>query len=186
MAGFSSSFQNQAWLVLVLIGFAVIVTMPAGAWAQEDGPPSHVTIVGNDPQETTDQLVNWLESHNYIIGNRGEGWFTLRTDHSIIVFSIHPTITSLDRLVAVVFLTIRDEYKTEDNLPVVQDIVRQLNEGMNTAQFSLDQDNDLAILSQMTFIDRVDLREFQAFINWFDSWLGGIAQVVPEVTEILR
>ncbi len=180
--------------VSLYIFAAVFVILPALGFAQGgetavgniDTSGETIEInVANDDQAAA-LIVEWLGNNNINVGNHDASWFTVQTDHFVIVFSPKTSATGLDRLIAQIFLTVNPEYKSEERIEELRELVWKLNDSLNTAQFSLDPDNDIVLLSQLTFINTLTIEELSAFMDWFNGSVMTMMFAAPEAMQILQ
>ena len=89
----------------------------------------------------------------------------------------------IDRLVVITYWRVHEAAKKGKGL---EKFVWDLNHTFNAAQFSLDQDKDLMILSQITFVDTLDVKMFEYFANWMDEFLMSRLARFPRVRDFLK
>ncbi|MBD3166957.1 hypothetical protein GF324_10185 [bacterium] len=140
---------------------------------------------GDDDAEFTKKFISFLEKQDMTIHNQGENWLSVKGESFIIALQPKVSADGLDRIIANIFLTVKSEYKSGSNQKL-NDLVWKLNSSLNTAQFALDGDKDLVMLSHITFVDELTFEEMKAFIDWFDQSVLTLMVAAPEALEILE
>lgn len=152
-------------LALVLVT-GVGCAGPGSYTAQTDTSDSDSILITTDENETaTDQLYRFLKSHGYKV--RRVSNTMIAYHNSGLKFLLAPKVfddrTKIDRLVMYVGFSVKPEYQ---NSPEMQQKIMELNKDYNFACFYL-EDTMFFAMTQMTFLDRFTLREFDAFVNSF-------------------
>jgi hypothetical protein len=134
-------------------------------------------VLGEAENEAAaEALASYLEQHGIeILLRKGEDIGIQRGD-SMYVLSPKVSSDGLDRIVVAKFLGVEDRYH---HGPEVDALVKKLNEDLNVGTFSLDNDGDLMFQSHVTFVDRVDYAEIEAFLEFVDTSIAMMVLTNP-------
>jgi len=126
-----------------------------------------LTLTGEDDAKGGKRLGSWMAANDFEAETLESG--SVKVKGKVLTMVISPNLTkdSLDRLLVTAFLTVTDEAKEDDE--ALNAMVMALNAESNIGCFSLDNDKDLVLQSQITFIDVIEKDELEKFLNWFDT-----------------
>lgn len=144
-----------------------------------------LTLTGEDDVKGAKRLGSWLAA-NDIDATTLESGGQVRVKGKVLTVVLGPRLSkdSIDRILVTAFLNVTDEAKTDD--AALSDMVMSLNAQSNIGCFSLDQDKDLMLQSQITFIDTLEFAEVEKFLEWFDTSAFVLLTKDPKASSMLK
>jgi len=141
-------------------------------------------VLGEDDNEAAAKaLASYLEKHGIeILLQKGQNVGIQRHD---LMYILSPKVSNegVDRIVVAKAFGVEDRYH---HSPEVDALVRKLNEDFNIGTFFLDDDGDLVFQSHVTFMDRVEYAEIEAFLDFVDDGVMMAILTNPKALIYLR
>ncbi len=139
----------------------LLIATAFGAFAADS-----ITMTGEDDAKAGKKLGAWMAANDFDATTLDSG--TVKVKGSVITMMLSPNLTKdgLDRILVTAFFGVSDESK--EDMPALSEMVMGLNAASNMACFSLDNDKDLVVQSQITFVDTLEHDELSKFLVWFD------------------
>ena len=135
-------------------------------------------------EQATDQFVKFLTQNAFTVKRLGESH--LRVDYDGGKFLMQPKASEngLDRIVVSKLFGVKEQYR---NTIEILAFVVKLNNKLNIGQFSLSDDSEtLIILSNITFVNKLELVEFRKFMKFFNDSVKAIITTVPDTVKYLE
>jgi hypothetical protein len=132
----------------------------------------------------TDELVKFLNDNAFNVKRLGES--ELRVDYDGGKFVMQPKVSEngLDRIVVSKLFGIQKRY--QNTIEILAFIVK-LNQKLNIGQFSLSNNSDtLIILSNITFVNKLEMVEFRKFMKFFNTSIKAIITTIPNTIKYLE
>jgi hypothetical protein len=179
----SSLVPNLLVALVLLFASALVACATTADTKKTDEVPGKFRFRTTDGADSLSDLEQLFSSNGFVVLKRTKSLLKVR--HGGKIYLVRPNLRGpgeIDRLIVMTFLKVRPAVKKTREL---SRFVWELNNKFNTAQFSLDQDHDLLILSQITFIDTLDIKEFEYFANWMNNFLKTQLTRFPRVRTFL-
>ncbi len=164
---------------LILVFAFLLAMLPAGLMAAET-----ITLTTDDDVEATKSMIDWVKENGYTVADEGETWF--KVEGSILTLILMPKLTDggLDRVVVRFYFIVDKDYSANHYSELVQHIMT-LNGTYNVGIWSLDEDKDIVFEGYMTFVDKLEIKEFKAYLNWYESAIQEVFGSNSDLMQIL-
>jgi hypothetical protein len=156
---------RKNFAVVLLVCAAVL---PAPLASRAAAQQNDVWVyTGDNDEEAARQFSNFLLRHDVDIKSVSKKQITLRyKKFSFFVIPVTYTGRQLDRMV------MYRVYETEDRWKKTPELIQftnSLNREYNVGAFYLDEDDDIIFRTQLTFLDRIEWRQMEAFLDWSED-----------------
>lgn len=141
-----------------------LVSIACAAFAADS-----ITLTGEDDAKGGKRLGAWMAANDFDATTLESNSVRVKGKVLSAVLTTNLTKDGLDRILVMAFFGVKDEAKTAETLPALTAMVMSLNARSNIGCFSLDNDHDLVLQSQLTFVDTLDRDVLEKFLTWFDT-----------------
>lgn len=180
--------MKMVMAVVVLTSMVLFVNGSVGyaLTTLREGTEQEVVLTNSDNELATTQLVAFMRSNGVNVTHVKDDWFAVKSgtlmEHRYVC---EPKMSDeiVDRIIVRMFFGVEDKYKKS---PKTAEFTKKLNEELNIGQFYQDSDGDLVLLSFITFVNRLDIDEFNLFIKFMELGVLGMALTCPEAVDILQ
>lgn len=156
------SLRSRVLPVLVAAaGLAGCVT----TGSNQGGARDPLTLVGTDRAKAATQLAEYLRQRGFDAKLNSDTAVLVKGDVNLLLLPILMD-SGLDRIMVEAIYSFTDDAKAQ-NLAAPQ--ILRLNHDFDFAQFSIDDDGDLFILTAVTFVDQIEFIELMHGINLFKA-----------------
>lgn len=152
-------------------------TKTAGATGRDS-----VTLSGDDNETAARTLASYLKRHGIRILRQNGQNVSVQRGSSKIILSPKLTDDGIDRIVVSKFYRVKDDHRHGAE---VEAMAMKLNADLNIGTFSVDGDGDLLYQSHITFMDRVEFAEIDAFLEFMDHSMMMAAVTHSEILQYL-
>lgn len=123
-------------------------------------------LPGSDDQYAVKRLYEWISNRGETISISKSGNYLIYKDDFTI--SIYPRTSEegLDRLIIYSYFSAADSYRGTE---ILLNAINKLNNNWNIGSFYMDEDGDLSVRTQITFVDYLDFIELKQFFKWFNK-----------------
>lgn len=143
----------------------------------------YLALPGSENDAAARALAPYLEKHGLDVIRRNGENVSVRRGNSKFVLSPKMSSEGLDRIVVGKFYGVEDRFRHSEK---VDRLVKSLNEDLNVGTFSIDGDGDLLFQSHITFVERVEYAEIEAFLDFMDQSMVMAGLTHPEVVLYLQ
>jgi hypothetical protein len=138
------------------------------------GPRDALTLTGTDVPKAATLVADFLRQRGYDASLNSESAVLVKGDVNLLLIPVLME-SGIDRLMLEAIYSFTSEARAGQ---LVGPQVLQLNHDYDFAQFSVDDDGDLFILTTVTFVDQLDFIELMHAMNQFKA---GTLQAVSSV-----
>lgn len=142
-------------------------TLPSEGSPDTSGAKS-LQLDGNENEAAAEALASFLDEHGFEVLLQEGQLVGVRHDDSMFILSPKVSSEGIDRIVVAKIFGVEDRYRHSDE---VERLILKLNDDYNIGTFTLDDDGDLMYQSHVTFVDRIELAEIEAFLEFVDRSL---------------
>ncbi len=138
----------------------------------------------DDDEEATTQLVHFLQKNAFDVVRFNETTLRIKYDNG--KFMLFPKLSKdgLDRIIIRKHYGIQKKYQKSSKILA---FVVRLNQELNVAQFSLEDDGETFVaLGSITFVNKLEAVEIRKFMEFFNTGMRAIVQIIPETTDYLE
>jgi len=167
---------KTGWMAVVV---AAVLAGGLASWSRAGQQPAaqrpaSITYTGEDDEVATKRLLTLLKAWDADVVDSDQESVVVRKERKYILRPKMQQGRLLDRITIVVAWTVGKDHQGTD---AVMKFANQLDRDYNIGGFYMDEDGDLALQTQITFLDELTWRELNSTLEWLD---GSISRLVHD------